>query len=389
VTRAGSRPSVSRVKLRPLTILLPLVTAAPAHAGESAWEAWTASPRPDGAAPRTPLEQAALEACGPGDAGLVATARAVLARKAQGLPLPEADSLAALQRAAGEPHPWARTWAASARTLRASAVLPPLSAWLGGERRLRRCGVVEGTAADGSRVLVVVAVDALADLAPLPTRAHAGQWLALEARLHVPASAARVVLLGPRGPRPVPSWIEGDVVRARFAPEAPGELTVQVVADLAAGPRPVLEATVLADVDPPVQRDDRTAPGEDAAAGTADDDRLAAMIAEARASTALPPFARDARLDAVARAHATRMLASGDLAHDAGDGDPATRIRAAGLDARDAGENVAHAATLALAHRATWSSPAHRANLLGRYDRVGGPRGREARRAATPGSSKS
>jgi uncharacterized protein YkwD len=66
------------------------------------------------------------------------------------------------------------------------------------------------------------------------------------------------------------------------------------------------------------------------------------------------------------------MAAAHDLAHDAGDGSPVDRLRAAGLDARDVGENVAHAPSIALAHRALWASPSHRANLLGaEFDRVG------------------
>ena len=352
------------------------LAASPAHAQEGGWAAWTASPRPDAGVARAPLERAVLDACGTGDAALAEVARAVLARKLRGLPLPEPEALAAMQRAAGEPHPWARTWAARARALDASTVIPRLAPWLSGDRALRRCGIAWGTAgatgagAEGDQVLVVVAIDALADLSPLPTHARAGQWLTVEARMHVATSDARVVVLGARGPRTVPSWIEGGAVRARFAPESPGETTVQVVADLPSGPRPVLEATVLAD-DGGDDHADHAAPGEEVAAGTPDDDRLAAMIAAARAAASLPPLRRDARLDAAARAHAARMLASGDLAHDAGDGDPGARIRAAGLDAREAGENVARAATLSLAHRATWASPSHRANLLGRYDRLG------------------
>ena len=60
------------------------------------------------------------------------------------------------------------------------------------------------------------------------------------------------------------------------------------------------------------------------------------------------------------------------LAHDVGDGDAMARLRAAGLEPDDAGENVAHAATVALAHRAMWASPSHRANMLRRdFDRLG------------------
>jgi uncharacterized protein YkwD len=50
-------------------------------------------------------------------------------------------------------------------------------------------------------------------------------------------------------------------------------------------------------------------------------------------------------------------------AHDAGDGDLNQRLANAGLELR-AGENVAHAGSAALAHRALWASPSHRENLL-------------------------
>jgi uncharacterized protein YkwD len=222
-------------------------------------------------------------------------------------------------------------------------------------------------------MLVVVAVDALADLAPLPTRARAGQWLTVEARLHAPAHGGRVVVMDTdAAPRTVPSWFDGTTLHARFAPERPGEIAVQVVANLATGPRPVLEATVFADMDPPTREAHRAAPGEDAAGGAGDDERLAAMVAAARTFAGLPGLARDARLDAVSRQHAARMAAAHELAHDAGDGSPLERLGAAGLDPREAGENVAHAPSVPLAHRALWSSPSHRANLLGReFDRLG------------------
>jgi uncharacterized protein YkwD len=346
--------------------------ARPARAEVSAWAAWSASPRGVDAGAPSALERAAIDACGAGDAGLVDTARAVLARKLHGQPLPEADDVAALQRAVGEPHPWAQAWAVSARALDAATVVPRLHEWLGADGRLRRCGAAEGASTDGTRVLVVVAVDALADLAPLPVRVRTGQWLTVEARLRVPASGGRVVVLGPSGaPRTVPSWFDGTTLRARFAPEGPGELTMQVVADLPRGPRPVLEATVFADVEPGAREPVRAAPGEDATAPGGDDEALAAMVTAARATASLPPLVRDPRLDAVARDHARRIARARELAHDAGDGDPAERLRAAGVEVRAAGENVAHAASLALAHRATWASPSHRANLLGAFARIG------------------
>ena len=218
---------------------------------------------------------------------------------------------------------------------------------------------------------MVVTVDALADLAPLPTRAHAGQkWLTLEARMRVHAQ-------GVEGARPrsrwsscwtVPASFDGTTFRAHFTPERPGQFSVQVVADLASGPRPVIEAIVFADVPPAMEEEERAAPGEDVdcADGQRDDDRLACMLATARVAIGLPPLARDVRLDALAREHASRMAQKHELAHDAGDGSPFDRLRAANLEPAHAGENVAHASTVTLAHRALWRSPSHRVNILSR-----------------------
>jgi hypothetical protein len=340
------------------------------------WAAWTASPVALDPGALAPLEREALARCGTGEVGLRDTARAILARKLRGEPMPALDAIAAALRQAGEPHPWPRAWAATGRELGPS-VMARLDSWIASghdDPRLRRCGVAAGVAADGRRALVVVAVDALADLAPLPVFARTGQWLTVEATMRVPAGGARVVVLGPSGaPLTLLASFDGRTLRARFAPDRRGELALQVIADVGGGPRPVLEATVFADVAPPAHQDPRPAPGEEAGgAGGCDDDRLARMVSAARAWAGLPPLARDPRLDAVAREHARRMAHARRLAHDVGDGDPVERLRATGLSADDVGENVAHAATLALAHRAIWASPSHRANLLRNdFDRLG------------------
>lgn len=351
-----------------------MAVARPSHAVDPAWSAWTASPLPVDARSLDPLERAALDQCGAGEAGLRETARSLLAQKLAGLPLPDLDAIESAQRAAGEPHPWPRVWSVRAHALDPGATVERLAKWLdaGGVSRNRRCGAAAGAASDGTRALVVVTVDAFADLAPLPTRVRSGQWLTVAARLLPPARGGRIVVLGPEGvARTLPSWFDGRTLRARFAAEGPGETTVQVVADLPGGPRPVLEAAVFADVEPSTARDDQPAPGEDTAAGMPDGERLAAMLDAARAAAGLRPLARDPRLDAIAREHATRMAAAHVLAHDAGDGNPVERLRDAGIEVRDAGENVAHAATISLAHRALWASPSHRANLLGAFAKQG------------------
>lgn len=313
--------------------------------------------------------------CGRAEAGLREVAKRVITRKLAGEPYMDQELLALAQRAAGEPHVWPRAWVVSGRALDHESTVTKLDAWRKSFNDLgqRRCGVATATASDGTQVVAAVALDALADLAPLPTRTHAGTWLTLDATLLVPAEGARVVLVGPGGsPRSVPTAFDGTHVRARFAPDRPGEFTVQLVAQVATGPRPVLEARVFADIEPPDEPAAAPAPGEDAAGETRGAEALVRMLASLRTSRGLRPLARDPRLDALALAHAKAMQSARTVGHDVGDGDPARRLQAAGLVARASGENVAHAQTLQLAHRALYASPSHRTNSLrADYTQVG------------------
>lgn len=345
-------------------------------AGGVAWVAATSPPAGVDRASLGPLERAALSRCGVADAGLEATARWIAARKLAGLSMPELDAIAFVQRASGEPHPWARAWAASARDMPDPVAIDRLGAWLATDSggALRRCGAAAGRAASGLRVLAVVVVDAMADLtAPVPTRVRTGQWVTVAATTRVRARAGKVVVMGPSGvPQPLLTSFDGSSIRARFVPDRRGEFTVQVMADLSDGPRPVLEMSVFAESEPPPSLPDSAAPGEDIAGSMADDDALERMVQISRASEGAPALAADDRLRAIAYEHARRMALAHQLAHDVGDGDPMTRLRAAGLQPSDAGENVAHAPSVGLAHRAMWASPSHRANMLRRdFDRLG------------------
>jgi uncharacterized protein YkwD len=332
------------------------------------WAAQTASPAPS-EAHRDALESAAIGRCGLADAGLDPVARAIVAQKRAGAPMPTADAIARLQRAAGEPHPWARAWAARAPSGAPEPLLDRLDAWLATEpiAGQRRCGAAQGVAPGGERVLAVVAVDVLADLAPLPVRARTGQWLTVSAQLLAPARGAKVVVVAADGsPRTLPTAFQAGTAQARFAVDQPGEMTVQVLADLPGGPRPVLEASVFGDVEPPSKAPDATAPGEEVDGTGSDEDRVARMLVLARAQFGASAIARDSRLDAMARAHSSQMATRGELAHDAGDGMPVDRFRREGLEPAESGENVARAASAPLAHRALWNSPSHRANMLRR-----------------------
>jgi uncharacterized protein YkwD len=356
--------------------------AHPEHEPPVTWAVFTASPKP--AVPvgdRAARDRVAelLARCGRGEAGLEEVARSLVARRLAGRAHLELDGLTFALRAAGEPHVWPHAWVIAGRGLDREATAAKLEAWGATfhDEGERRCGVATGVGGDGTEVVAAVTVDALADLAPLPTETRVGTWLTVDARLAVPVGDAHVIVQGVgTDPRPVPSWTEEEDgamhVRARFAPERPGPMTVQVVAEAATGPRPILEARVFTEVAPPDRFDPARAPGEDVTSSGDGADRLLAMVSALRDDERLPAMARDRGLDALALAHARRMLAARAVGHDVGDGDPEARLEATGARARLVGENVAHAASVRLAHRALYESPSHRANLVrSEFDRVG------------------
>jgi uncharacterized protein YkwD len=337
------------------------------------WKTSTQSPRP---ASPDPQVAALVAACGATDGALAEVAVRTAQRQIGGGALLHADELAFHLRSAGDPHVWPRAWSIAGAGLDAEDVGKRVRAWLAPWHTLgtRRCGIARAAGADGHAVVAVVAVDALADLSPLPTTARVGQWLTLDGTMLVPATGAKVVLLGPRGaPKTVPASLTGDKVHSAFAVDQPGGWMVQVLATVSTGPRPVLEAMIWAGVTPPASFVSQPAPGESAAQGAKDDDDgMLRMINAARASEALGALVRDPVLDKVAKAHSEEMLKARMVGHDVGTGDPSVRLRAAGVTARVAGENVATASTLENAHRALWASPSHRGNmLLDQFTRVG------------------
>jgi uncharacterized protein YkwD len=338
-----------------------------------AWKSSTFSPRPGGAF--DPRDQTLLETCRAGDEALAAAASRIADRKTRSLSALDMSQVTFALRAEGSPYVWPRAWMLEGTNLdRADAELR-MRRWLdsfgdGGERR---CGVAT-LDSNGKQVIAAVAIDALADLSSMPTRVRAGQWLDVRARLLVPATDAKVVVLGPVGrPKTVLSSLQVDQVVARFSADRGGPWLVQVVASVRSGPRPVAEAVVHADVEPPSAFYASPAPGEHGAvAGDDAATAIARMVNAARASERLPSLQRDARLDALARTQAGAMRTARRVGHDVGLGDVKGRITASGLDVAAAGENVSHAANAQRAHRALWASPSHRGNLLHpRYNSLG------------------
>lgn len=355
-------------------VLLAWPASALADGAALEWHGATASPRPSAAF--TPADRALVALCGAGDAALVDVARANVRAQQRGGALMASDELVFTLRAAGSPQVWPRAWSVAGAGLDEDYLASRVRGWIAGWKRLgvARCGVARGVAPDGSAVIAAVAVDALADLAPLPSTARVGQWLTLDATMLVPTTDVKVVLLGPRGaPRTVVASLTGSRVRSSFSVDKPGAWLVQVLATVSTGPRPVLEALVYADAKPQARYVSLPAPGEDAGHGAKNDDEaMLRMVNAARASESLAPLARDPELDRLAREHSLEMLKQRVVGHDIGDGDPAARIGASSVQARITGENVASAATVEAAHRALWASPSHRGNLLfHQFSRVG------------------
>jgi uncharacterized protein YkwD len=364
--------------LLPAWLLLSTASRGDERAVEPAWDwASATASRADAKSSGMTDREADLQShCGVFEGGLRLVAQRLVERKILGLPYLDLDGLTFAQRAAGEPHVWPRAWIVSGRALDPESTLKKLDAWRGSFHDIgeRRCGVATGYARDGSEVVAAIGLDALADLGPVPVRIRSGSWQTVDAALLVPATGAHVIIMGPSGePQPVPTSFDGSRVRARFDADRPGSFTIQVVADVATGPRPVLEAKLFADVDPPHATPNLAAPGEEAGAGVSDRAlALASMVSSMRSSERLPPLVRDPRLDALALAHARRMKEAHLLGHDVGDGDPAERLANAGLRTKETGENVAHAQSVMLAHRALYASVSHRENLLSpQFTRMG------------------
>lgn len=356
-----------------LALVLGLSAAAHAEAPPLVWKASTQSPHT--AAPDARVAPL-LALCGGSDAALTEVAARSALRQLDGSSLLGADELAYNLRASGDPHVWPRAWSIAGQPLDDEDVAKRVKAWIAPWNTLgtRRCGVARVKGDDGMIVFAAVAVDALADLAPLPTTARVGQWITLDGTMLVPATEAKVVLLGPRGaPKTVVASLAGSKIHSTFSVDQPGPWMVQVLSTVATGPRPVLEAMIFAGTAPPAQFVAAPAPGEAAAKGAAgDDDGMLRMINAARAAEQVAPLTRDSALDRLARAHSEKMLSARMVGHDVGDGDPAVRIKAAGIKAHIAGENVASAGSLENAHRALWASPSHRGNLLlDKFTRVG------------------
>jgi uncharacterized protein YkwD len=333
------------------------------------WSDTIGSPRPEPTAKIREIELAAV--CPDGDSALRTVAAQLAAHT---IAADDVEAITYALRAAGDPHVWPRAFLLEGKSIDPVDAKARIRAWLGTFRQPARlrCGIVSERTAD-KEVVAAVAVDARADLAPIPVRARLSSWIDVDAKVLAPATGAKVIVLGPTGaPRTLLTSFSEGRIKARANVDREGTWLFQVLLDGANGPRPVLEAYVFAGVEPPTAQPHHRAPGEEAGAQGDGATALANMAMMARRAEGLPGLARDVSLDRLARSHAERMMRTRQLGHDVGDGDPKERLERAGISVAQVGENVAHAGNIVLAHRALWSSPSHRDNLLQtRFDRLG------------------
>lgn len=355
------------------------------HAGEApkvdarvgvpplAWRATIASPNP---LPAIPSKDPLFRVCGVPDAALTSVAARNAARQRRGEPSFGSDELGFTLRASGAPYVWPRAWTMKGKAMTEDQIESELEAFVAKAKTVgeRRCGLTRVRTREGGELVSVVLADVLADVQPVPTLARVGDWVTLRGTMKVPASDAKVVLLGPRGgPGTVLASLSGDELRATFNVDKPGAWLVQVVATTSTGPRPVMELEVHAGTLPPLKFAELEVPGDDAApAGARPEEALYAMVNAARVAEGEKPLMRDSSLDKLAALHSVEMRKQRSVGHDVGDGDVGDRVAAAGIVTKRRGENVASAASVVRAHRALWLSPSHRANLLdARFTRVG------------------
>ena len=309
--------------------------------------------------------------CGSADAALQAVANRLAAHTAFGARPDDLDRITFGLRASGSPYVWPREWRLhDSEHLEAKAVLGSFERWLESfkDEGERRCGV-SVSYTGGQATYAAIVSDVVADLSrPLPTRVRTGQWLELRVKLLREASDAKVVLAGARHePAFFPASIVHGEVLARFPIKAPGPWLIQVLASMDTGPRPVIDAQVFADMEPPKTLEWQAAPGESASSQGQDlAESLFTMLNAARVEEGRKPLSRDARLDRIANEHALAMLRAGHTGHDVGDGSTRMRLENAGIETALAAENVARAADTARAHRNLWASPSHRSNILHR-----------------------
>ncbi len=314
-----------------------------------------------------PLGSEATWGCGAPNPGLSQAAKRLAEWCLRYQQSPDTDAIVTSLRRSGVPYVWPT--ASTVFTRLPAAPQAPGQPLRAGEI----CGSGRASGASGTWWVRLSTVPE-ASLAPLPLQPRVGEPLRFLAELSHPARAAQVLLQPPQGESyAVPSHFDGRRVRTHLVLPTRGPWQIQVLADFADGPRPVLEAQLYVDTELPQLRPPGAGPKAPASAPDLRDiEDVMERLNEDRHSAQRPPLKTHRTLQQLAARHALELARAGRLAHDLGQGGPVERLRHALPEARHVGENLASGSSLEGAHQALWNSPAHRQNLLDRRFTHGG-----------------
>jgi uncharacterized protein YkwD len=253
---------------------------------------------------------------------------------------------------------------------------PALAAFVAEHRRdVTHCGL--GVARVGGRsVAVWVGSRRAVALEPIPVASAVGAVLVVKGRAPGAAGAVRAFLGMPDG-----SAIALDVRTmggGEFTAEVPleraGRYDLEIQTDPGSGPETASLLPLFAGRPPDAVPTVAAADSEAAERSVeAPDAQIFSLVNAARKRLGAAPLVRDARLDAVALAHSTDMVALGYFGHRSPGGAMlADRLRTSGLRPSAFGENVARSSSAVRVHRNLMDSPSHRIELLDRsYTHMG------------------
>ena len=233
--------------------------------------------------------------------------------------------------------------------------------------RFNRVGLAAEVLESGEAVVAALAVQHASDLAAIPGSVAPGDSVEVAGRLAAGLSKPRLFVTRPSGQvEELKLAAAGDRFSGRVSLRAPGEHSIEVLADGPGGPQVLALRRVFAGVPAPAGPPPSTVAGTGLEAVETSIDGL-------RAARGLPRLQRDPQLDAVAEGHSAEMARTRTFAHVLeSDGSLTDRLRRAGYAYRSAGENIGLSDDAALAHEAVAGSPAHLANLLDpRHRRLG------------------
>lgn len=195
---------------------------------------------------------------------------------------------------------------------------------------------------------------------PLPRVFEPGQSVTLQGHVAPRFEFSHVYLTKPDGTveeRRMPAR----AIDASFKLEAAGKYRLEVMGDGKSGPVVVSNLPLYVGIAEPAATGIAGSVVEPAQA----EERMLALLNQARRAAKLAAVVADSELRAMALAHSLDMVEQHFFGHvSPTTGAPEDRARAAGLLVSIVGENVAAAATPEVAHEGLMSSPGHRANML-------------------------